>query len=463
LNNRNVIIITFDCLRPDRLGGSGYHGVSTPTFDRIMAEGTTFTNIYCQGPNTWKSHASMFTGCIPPTNGVRKPVSKISDQLQTMAELFQEAGYATYGLPALSLLSKEAGFARGFTEYRLDGMVEKEEAYSRFRTSTETLDIVNRWLESAPQPFFAWIHYFGIHWLPPEILDLPEEYRRSYSEYAQFYDGKISYTDDQFLTPLVNRLHSLGLLDKTILVLWSDHGDDLEDIELIRIRRSKSDGHNWGLSEGVMRILLTIRAPGLLPAGQKRIDLCQSIDILPTLLEMTGVAPGIKQCQGRSLLSMANQTDSPIIYLGNICRGFVGVRYGRYKFVLTEPSKVVQNQDPLTIRSRLLKDTARQMIPYRWQKYWRNLGNKQRPWWADLGEPDEILKRLLKSGVCELYDLVTDPAGKKNIAPDNPQLVHEYKEILQEIATQSVSHQSAYTTAEEEAVVEERLKSLGYL
>jgi len=78
------------------------------------------------------------------------------------------------------------------------------------------------------------------------------------------------------------------------------------------------------------------------------------------------------------------------------------------------------------------------------------------------GEPDEIFERLLGSGVCELYDLTVDPDCKQNIAVEKPEIVSEYKKILREMATRSVNHPSDYMTAEEEAILAEHLRSLGY-
>jgi arylsulfatase A-like enzyme len=461
MSNRNVLIITFDCLRPDRLSGTGYRGVSTPTFDRVMDEGVTFTNAYCQAPNTWISHACLFTGCGPYRNGVRTPVSKISSQLKTMAELFQEAGYATFGLPAMSLLSREAGFARGFMEYRLDGLRSEELGgwvfpHKHHRTCADTLEVVKAWLQRTSKPFLGWIHYFGIHRLSSELLDLPDPYRRSYSEYAQFYDGKVVYADEQFLAPLIDHLQTLELLDQTVLVLWSDHGDDLKMIE--HDVPPLGQGHNWGLTEDVMRTLLVIQAPWRLPKGQKRTDVCQSIDILPTLLEVTGLASGLNQCEGRSLISSSSQADPPVVYMENLHLGFVGLRYGRFKLVLAKPGTV---QGRLARRFQLLKDTARKLLPYRWQRHARPL-NRLRAWREAHRDPDKIIEKLLDSGHCELYDLVADPDGKNDIAIDKPQIVLKYKEILREISTRSVGYQVGYVTAEEEAMVEERLRSLGY-
>lgn len=460
LKNWNVLIVTFDCLRPDHLSGNGYRGVSTPTFDRIMDEGVSFTHAYCQAPNTWISHASLFTGCNPYKHGVRTPFSRISARLQTMAELFQQAGYATFGLPAMSLLSRDAGFARGFREYRLDGLRSKGDLFATeyYRKCADTLETVKTWLEHAERPFFAWIHYFGLHQLPSKVLDLPLHYRRSYSEYAQYYDGKIAHADEQFLAPLVEHLQTLELLDETVLVLWSDHGDDLRMIE--HPEPQLGQGHNWGLTEDVMRIFLGIRAPGLLGEGQKRNDVCQSIDVLPTLLELTGLESDLNQFEGRSLLSSSSQSDPPTVYMENLCQGFLGTRYGNYKLVLAEPDAA---RGPFARRIQLLKDAAWQLLPHQRQRMFdQRLDKKLRRWWRARGEPHEIFERLLDSGVYELYDVVADFDEENNIAQDNPEIVAKCKEIVREMGTLSGGYASGYVSREEEAEIEERLRSLGY-
>ena len=204
-NQPSVLIITFDCLRPDHLSGLGYKGLRTATFDRMMSEGVLFANAYCQAPNTWISHASLFTGCNPYRHGVRTPLRRISDNITTMGEVYRAAGYSTLGLPAMSLLSEEAGFARGFDEYRLDGLKGAASTllHRYYRSPSDTLDITRQWLSESQHPFFAWIHYFGIHKVDESLLDLPLRYREQYSEYAQNYDGKIAFADEQFLAPLV--------------------------------------------------------------------------------------------------------------------------------------------------------------------------------------------------------------------------------------------------------------------
>jgi len=465
----NVLIITFDCLRPDRLSALGYKGLHTPTFDRLIEEGVIFTNAYCQSPNTWISHASLFTGCNPYRHGLRTPLRRISDGVRTMAEVFREAGYATFGLPAMSLLNEEMGFARGIDEYRLDGLRSKEGILSHryYRSASDTLAIMKEWLKRSRRPFFAWIHYYGIHKLGEELLDLPDHYRRHYSEYAQYYDGKVVFADEQFLAPLIAELEALKLLDETVLVLWSDHGEDLHLIEHGCARW----GHNWAITEEVMRILLAIRAPWALPAGQRREDIAQSIDLFPTLLDITGIPSKLTQLEGRSLLTSSAPSD-PVVYMENLCQGFVGVRRGKFKLVVSVSGDLKPAQqglppstDGLGSAVRQAKRSLLKRLPGAWKERWRR-GKPQsglRSWWRVKGEPEEILGRLLGSGVCQLYELSMDPEEKRNIAAENPALVSELKQTLRKMATRSTAVQLAYSNADEEKEVEERLRALGYL
>lgn len=467
----NILIITFDCLRPDHLGGSGYKGVSTPTFDCLIDEGVIFTNAYCQAPNTWISHACLFTGCNPYRHGVRTPLRKISDSVRTMAEVFREAGYATFGLPAVSLLSREAGFARGFDEYCLDGLQSAEGILSHryYRSAFDTLAITKNWLESVRRPFFGWIHYFGTHKVDDSLLDLPAKYRRQYSEYAQHYDGKVTFTDEQFLKPLIDELEALGVLDETILVLWSDHGENLRAVE----HNSQHWGHNWALTEDVMRIMLIMRAPWLLPAGDRRSDVAQSIDIFRALLELVGLPSFLDQLEGQ-FLSPSSSTYDATVYMENLCQGFVGVRRGRFKLIISEPDSQSEQDvqvseilaEKLMRRLRLVKNTAYELLPARWKRGAKcepvyDVTDQLSPWWRAKGEPEEIFLRLMDHGSCALYDLSNDPLEQRDIAFANPSLVCELKQVIHDAAVHGTKVQPAYA-ASEEAAVEAHLRGLGY-
>lgn len=453
---KNILILVFDCLRPDHLSSLGYRGTDTPTIDRFAREGTTFLNAYCQAPNTWISHASLFTGCNPYLHGLRTPTRKLSADLRLMAEVFGEAGYATFGLPAMSLLSRAAGFSRGFDEYILDGLRSEPGvlAHRYDRTAEETLIRTKDWLRRTSAPFFGWIHYFGTHKVESHLFDLPEDYQRRYSPYAQYYDGKVSFADERFLAPLVDELASLGLLDDTIVVLWSDHGEDLREIE-----HGRSWGHNWSLAEQVMRTVLIMRGPGL-PQGHKSKSIARSIDIFPTLVDLAGIPP-LSQFEGSSLLR-----DHPLpantVYMENLCQGFAGLRHGRHKLILARQGSAEVGS--WQWKASLIRKTIRQVAPANLKR----LRNKlRRPdvsiWCKERGEPEDIMHALLQDGIASLYDLETDPDELHDQAGARPEIVAELKQLLARSVEHTTPSHEMNMSDEEQEQLEDRLRGLGYL
>lgn len=452
----NILIITFDCLRPDHLAGLGYKGTHTPTFDRFIEEGTTFERAYCQAPNTWISHASLFTGCNPYLHGMRTPLRKISSDLTVMAKVLRDAGYATFGLPAMSLLSQEAGFDRGFDEYVLEGLKSTPGvlAHRYDRPAGETLSRTVDWLRNASRPFFGWIHYFGIHKVEKDLFDLPDHYRRSYSPYAQYYDGKVAFADEHFLAPLTHELSELGLLDDTLIVLWSDHGEHLETLE-----HGLNWGHNWGLDDKVMRTVLIMRGPGIL-RGQRYNKVAQSIDIFPTLLDLVEL-PSLPQFEGQSLF----QEDLPserAIHMENLCQGFLGIQKGIYKLVFAHEQEL--QEDTLRWRIALLTKTMRRIAPTRIKEMGKRARRLDMASWCRVhGEPEAVFDKLLERGVISLYDLSEDPAESRNLAATHPDVVAELKLLLQENADRTIAGLEQALSDQEKEEVEERLRALGYL
>ena len=222
-----------------------------------------------------------------------------------------------------------------------------------------------------------------------------------------------------------------------------------------------------------MRIMLIIRAPWLLPIGDKRTNVAQSIDIFPTLLDLVGLPSLLDQFEGQSLAPLSSQSDA-IVYMENLCQGFVGVRQGRFKLIISEPDSQGKRDlhgsgvfaERLMWRLRLVKNTAYELLPARWK--WReereqayDVTDELAPWWRAKGEPEEILLRLTEQGLCELYNLSKDPLERSNIAFANPSLVSELKQIIQNAVGHETNVQQAYA-ASEEAAIEARLRDLGY-
>ncbi len=454
-NRKNILIVVFDCLRPDHLSSLGYQGTHTPTFDRFAREGTMFTNAYCQAPNTWISHACLFTGCNPYVHGVRTPTRRLSQDLRVMAEVFREAGYATFGLPAMSLLSREAGFARGFDEYILEGLRSEPGvlAHRYDRTADETLARTKSWIRRVSPPFFGWIHYFGTHKVEDRLFDLPEDFRRIHSPYAQYYDGKVSFADQRFLSPLVDELSALGLLDDTIMVLWSDHGEDLHAIE-----HGRNWGHNLGLTEEVMRTVLILRGPGL--SGARHKGLARSIDIFPTLVDLVGLRP-LPQFEGQSLVRDSLMPEEAV-YMENLCQGFAAVRRGRYKLVLAERRPIEEGS--WKWKASLVRKTIRQVMPAGVKRLRHRLRRTDVSIWCNTdGEPEEVMHRLLERGIASLYDLDTDPDERYDLAATKPTLVGELRQCLADIIERTAHGTEMSMSDEDREQIEERLRGLGYL
>jgi arylsulfatase A-like enzyme len=288
----------------------------------------------------------------------------------------------------------------------------------------------------------------------PHLFDLPEDYRRSHSPYAQYYDGKISFADEHFLAPLIAELSDLGRLDDTIVVLWSDHGEDLHEIE-----HGHSWGHNWNLSEPVMRTLLVLRGPGV-PQGIRHEGIAQSIDIFPTLAELAGILP-LPQFEGKSLI---RDGDAPTdtVYMENLCQGFAAVRLGRYKLILSERERA--KAGTWSWKKTLMRKTLGQVMPASLKRFRGRLRRSDVSIWCQAkGEPEEVIQRLLEKGNANLYDLVADPGEHHNLADLQPETVAELKQCLRESANRTAPSSEVSMSDQDREQLEDRLRGLGYL
>ena len=469
----NVIIVTFDCLRPDHLGFAGYKGVETPTFDRLAEESLVFENAYCQGPNTWISHASMFTGCLPAVHGVRTPLRKIRAEVPTMAEVLKGQGYATFALPGTTLLSPAAGFDRGFDRYDLSDLQGRggglDSCY--YRGAENALAKIDTLLHSAKPPFFLWIHYFGIHTLGSELLDLPPRYSRAYSEYAEHYDGKVSYADQAFLASLVELLTSRGLLDRTLLVLWSDHGEDLAKVG----PAGWSSGHNVGLEEEVVRILLMMRIPGGGVRG-RRGEVVSSTDIAPTVYEICGLSHN-GNVQGVSRVEAGTEAADGAAYFENLCQGFLGLRAGPWKLVLGSTAELrgeveragagrLRLAEKLAWRWAVLRDAFATVLRRTSKPRLVRAHGHRVPaeWWRKRKEPEEVAAEALKTGAARLWQWQQGgPCLIEHAEEQCGETVALLRSKLAKLSLPGDVDASANISEEEQERLRDDLSALGYM
>ena len=295
----DVIVVSFDALRPDALGAYGYSRETSPHIDAFAREGLLFENAYSVAPKTPTSFAAAFTGRY--STSVFRDWRLTTDR--TLAAAFATAGYRTAAFANNPQLSAQRGFDRGFETYR----VHPASADAR------VVDDATAWLAARRgQKLFVWIHLLDPHapWERHEgsshlyqagyrgrfeqraarllSLDDPAELARVRS----LYDGEI-YFADRLFGELLERLRALDLYEDSILVLTSDHGEEFMEHGHLQ--------HGW-LTQENLRIPLLIRHPGL-RGGERHALRVSNLDLMPTLLALVGIDPP-EGIDGRNLLEV---------------------------------------------------------------------------------------------------------------------------------------------------------------
>ncbi len=473
----NVVLIALDCVRADHLRCYGYRGTETPIVDRIAAEGAVFEQAVCQCPNTWVSFASMFTGCNPYHHGVRTRFAELSPQRPTLAEALKALGYRTAGFPGFGFLTRERHFDRGFDDYFLNEAPPPKglEPQHGCQEPGKQLELLFEWMDRPDdRPFLAWLHYVHTHMWPQELLPLPREYRTRFSDAWQYYDGKISYADDSFIRPIWEGLAQRGLLDRTILVVTSDHGEVLYRA----LPPIDCTGHGNIPVDQAIRVPLLMRAPSLVPAGRRVPDQVRTIDLMPTLLELCGGAP-IEDVDGASLVCLLAGRPDPAhprdAYIENLHRGeeraYIGIRTERWKLLLIPPPPAV-SVSPKLSRSGLRKIYRRLTSARVIGEPVRRMRNavealirpaypSHEPWTTD---PVGLSERILNAGhAFALYDLMNDPEEYHDVALDHPEVVQGLLVRLRNmVAAESVAAVREVQGADRDAL-EEQLRTLGYM
>ena len=289
----NLVIVTLDTTRADRIGAYGSRDVETPAFDRLAAEGALFEQAVSVAPLTLPAHSSIFTGKFPPEHGVRDNGGFFlgADQL-TLAEILKDRGYRTGGFVAAYVLAGKWGINQGFDTYFDDFDLSGVRAVSLSaiqRPANEVLDKALPWIEQSKRtPFFAWIHLYDPHgpYRPPE------PFATKYKGHP--YNGEIAFADSQ-IARLVSTLQSQGLYDRTVIVVIADHGESLGD--------HGESAHGFFVYNSVTHVPLVIRTP-FSSTGHRRIaDPVRSVDIMPTVLDLLA-APAAGGISGISLVPL---------------------------------------------------------------------------------------------------------------------------------------------------------------
>ncbi|MEM7354824.1 MAG: sulfatase, partial [Acidobacteriota bacterium] len=329
----NLLLITLDTLRADRLGSYGYSAAQTPHLDALAARGLRFEQATTVMPLTLPAHASLMTGTFPAYHGVRDNGGfYLGEEAQTLAETLVAEGYRTGGFVGAFVLDSRWGIAQGFEHFFDDfDLTEFNDAPGMDaiqRPGNVVVDQALDWLTSSPtdDPFFAWVHLYDPH----TPYEAPEPYRSRFpATRSGAYDAEIAATDAH-VGRLFEALKAAGTLRNTVVVVASDHGEMLGEHGEVT--------HGFFIYEAAVRIPLMIAGPAV-PA--RVIDEpVRLVDILPTMLGLLGIeAPA--EVQGADLMPLArgerlrlvahSESWFPRYHYG--WSELQSIRDGRYKFI----------------------------------------------------------------------------------------------------------------------------------
>lgn len=285
----NVLLITLDTTRADRLGCYGYSEAKTPNLDFLALNGIRFANAYCQVPLTLPSHCSILTGTYPTYHNVHNngTYSLGLDQV-TLAEALQSKNFQTAAFLASFSVDSRFGLDQGFDLY--DDNFQEGSPFKAVNSERKADDVYSRfssWLDDhGSQQFFGWIHFFDPHlpYSPPDSFG---------TEFADSpYDGEIAYMD-YYVGAVLEKLKEKNILGKTLIIIAGDHGEGLGD--------KVETGHGIFLYDMVMRVPLIFYAENLLPGGKVIPSRVRLIDIMPSVLDLLNVE-GSYPYQGISLI-----------------------------------------------------------------------------------------------------------------------------------------------------------------
>lgn len=275
----NVLLITLDTTRADRLGCYGYTGARTPVLDALAASGVLCERVSTVAPMTLPTHTSLFTGLYPAEHGVRtNGRTRLDNSIPTLAEVLTRHGYDTGAFVASFVLDARFGLARGFRTY--DDEVSGHEAAAddqhRERNGASVVDAALAWLGARrTAPFFCWVHLFDPH---APYLPHTDVFGDDFA--GRPYDAEIAYVDRQ-IGRLVDFLKARGLDSKTLVVVIGDHGEGLSEHGETR--------HGLMLYSATMHVPLIVTLRDRFAPGRRVAANLSPVDVSPTLLDLLGL------------------------------------------------------------------------------------------------------------------------------------------------------------------------------
>lgn len=339
---QGVIVVWADTLRKDHLDAYGYQRATAPALRKFASDGVLFNNNTSQATWTKVATPSMLTSLYPSTHGVVNFNDRLPAAATTLAEVYRAAGYATVGFASNLFTGQFTNLHQGYEEQHEDGSLPNQ---GSSKTAREYVDRLASWLEGHRDvPFFAFLHVYDPHdpfepgrpydsmWADPtkrdahhqnlaavrkviddpllKLFGMPSRAdlvkagldADAYVKHdVDWYDGSIRGLDTE-MERLFERLKGLGLHDRTLVVFVADHGEEFLDHGRMF--------HGQTVYGELTQVPLMMRWPGVLPAGRVVNDVVQTIDVMPTLLAISGLAAP-PEVQGQSLVPLIRPSEGP--------------------------------------------------------------------------------------------------------------------------------------------------------
>jgi arylsulfatase A-like enzyme/Flp pilus assembly protein TadD len=270
----NVLLITIDTLRPDRLSCYSDEHLQTPQIDSLAEKGALFLKAFAHTPTTLPSHTNILLGTTPLYHGVHDNQNFIvRDEFLTLAEHLKNSGYATGAFVGAFPLDSRFGLTQGFDVYD-DNYGSKN--YQEFSYVERPAEVVVRramdWLGNQTKSWFLWIHCFDPH----QQYDPPEPFKTEYKDAP--YNGEVAYVDHE-LGKLLTYLRKHRLEENTLIIFTGDHGESLG--------QHGESTHGYFAYNSTIWIPLIIVSPGLKPIVIEQ-NVCH-VDIFPTVCDVLGM------------------------------------------------------------------------------------------------------------------------------------------------------------------------------
>ncbi len=349
----DVILVTVDTLRADRVGAYGSAPTATPNLDGLARRGVTFLDSTAHAPLTVPSHASILTGLYPTEHHVRDNAGfPLPAGVRTLAEMLHQGGYHTAAFVASYVLNRGTGLARGFDAYsdRFDTAARHLSLSSLQRRGPEVARDAVQWLATAPRPFFLWVHFYDPH----APYDPPPAFGARFPGRA--YEGEVA-TSDWALGEVLRAIEKKSA--NALVVVTADHGESLGE--------HGEPEHGIFLYDATLRVPLVIAGPGVRPGNRVRQQV-RHVDIVPTVLDLAHMPPPgrLNGISLRSLVEGQTRASTPASYaesaFGQLHFGWSelhAIRDGNWKYIDAPAAELYDVRVDPAERSNLLGTTRK--------------------------------------------------------------------------------------------------------